>query len=157
MSELSIILLSGISAAVVSAILNFGFQIYFENKKSKERDELEIKENDKEIIEKLYGPIYSILGENIIPGDGYEGLDPNQLERVRNLIDKHPHLTDTELDSITYSFLEDLMFMHQNRKEYHSYEKILDGDKELLDYVSKIYNQKKKNLNLPYDKDLLKQ
>lgn len=155
MSLLTTILLSGASGAVISSILNFLFQVYFEKRKSEERNLFEIKENDKIIIQELYGPIYNILGEDIIPGDGYEGLDPEQLNRIRDLIDKFPHLVDTKLDSITYSFSEDLIFMHQNRKEILYYEKIFDNDNKLKDHVSKTYNQKKRNLNLPYNEDLI--
>lgn len=144
------ILSAGVVAAVVSSCLNFGFQVYFEKRKSKERDLLEVKENDKLIIKEIYGPILIILGENITPGDGYDGLDSDQLTAIRKIIDINPHLIDKELDGITYNYLEELVHLSRNQSSPESYEKFIDFDRKLFNYVLTVYNTKKKNLNLPY-------
>lgn len=150
------ILSASVIAVVVSSMMNFGFQLYFDKRKSRERDLLEIKENDKIIIKELYGPILNILGQDIIPGDGYEGVDSDQLTSIRNIIDINPHLVDVELDHITYSFVEELMHLGRNQSIPPSFEKFIDFDRKLMDHVLSMYNTKRKNLNLPYNKSAIK-
>ncbi|MFJ8063299.1 hypothetical protein ACIQYS_01525 [Psychrobacillus sp. NPDC096426] len=145
------ILTASVIAAIVSAIMNFIIQLYFEHKRVKDRKLQEIKENDKIILQDIYTPILKILSEHIIPGDGYEGVDVGQLERIRKIIDDNPQLVDTELDRITYGYLEDLAHIGRNQSYPHDYDKFADDDRKLFNHVRVVYNQKRKNLNLPYD------
>ncbi|MDF2065088.1 hypothetical protein [Bacillus sp. Cr_A10] len=145
------ILTATVIAAVVSGIMNFLIQLYFEHRRVKDRKLQEIKENDKLILHELYTPIYKILSEHITPGDGYEGIDIGQLNRIRKIIEVKPELVDKELDRITYGYLEDLNHLGKSDSLPTDNEKFADRDNKLHNHVWEVYNQKRKNLNLPYE------
>lgn len=148
--EWTTILSAGATGAIVSSFLNFFIQLFFEKRRTKETKLNEIKEVDKLILHNLYAPILEVLSDDIVAGDGYEGLDYEQLLEVREIIKNNSHLVDTELDKITYSYEEDVMHMGYSNS-FPNIEKFIDTDRKLLDHVLRIYNQKKKSLNFPYD------
>jgi len=144
------IISASVVAAIVSSSLNFIFQFFNDKRKYKEEKLKELKENDKLIIKEIYGPILIILEGDIIPGDGYDGLDSDQLTSIRKIIEINPHLVDKELDHVTYNYLEELYHLSRNQSSPNSYEKFIDFDRKLFTHVLTVYNTKKKNLNLPY-------
>ncbi|TDL34831.1 hypothetical protein E2R51_03670 [Jeotgalibacillus sp. S-D1] len=146
MHEWFSILLTGVTAAIVSTALHYFFQLKIERRKK-----------DEKIIRDLYGPIFNILGEKIIIGEGYQGIDQDQLKAIRNIMDKNPFIVDRALEEITYNFLE---------KEFTNLSKlflnqippinlIFDEDRKLLEHVLFRYNEKRKALGLPFDEAYL--
>lgn len=136
------ILLTGVTAATATAVLNYFFQSKKERRKK-----------DEKIIRDLYGPIFTILGERIIIGEGYQGIDQHQLKTIRNIMDKNPFIVDRTLEEITYGFLEKEfknlsgLFIHQIPPE----DLVFDEDRKLLEHVLFHYNEKRKALGLPFD------
>lgn len=107
-----------------------------------------------EVLKRLYVPIYKILVEGVIPGDGYQGIDEDQLDRIKSIIDDNPELTDPKLDALIYGYLEDAywnlnrLYVDQKNPEYVIY----DSDRKLLDYILISFNKTRKSLGLPHDR-----
>ncbi|WP_392454263.1 hypothetical protein ACF3OH_09425 [Chryseomicrobium aureum] len=153
--EWNILLSATVIAAIISGIISFSTQLFFEKKRVKESNQREIKEVDKLILHELYAPILDVLSFNIFPGDGYEGISSGQLTDIRKILDNKSLLVDTELAEIVYGYEEDLIHLWRNNSLSEYDEKCLDDDRKLLEHVNKIYNLKRKSLNYPYDKENL--
>ncbi|WP_191556437.1 hypothetical protein [Metabacillus idriensis] len=104
-----------------------------------------------ESLRKLYIPIYKKLGENIYPGDGYEGINENQVSEIKEIIEEHPELTDPELERIVENIFIDVM--HNNSRSYNIQRDlsmfIYDENRELLEYVLFSFNSTRHKLGLP--------
>lgn len=101
---------------------------------------------------KIYVPIYKILTERIVPGDGYDGILESQLIEINKIIGNHPQLTDPRLSNIVYSYIEDIY--HNSNPNYNpqtSEPIIYDLDRELLDYILISFNKTRRSLGLPSD------
>ncbi len=96
----------------------------------------------KEILEKIYIPIYKILIREVYPSDGYESIHLGQLSEIETIVRKNPALVDPKLDSFIWSFIEDA----QRGCE------IFDEDRALLNHVTREYNELRKSMGLPYEK-----
>lgn len=100
-------------------------------------------------LRELYISIYKILTGRITPGDGYEGIDDEQIIAINKIIEEHPELTDPELEKIFYNIYEDAYFNWKaNIESNHDY----DLERELLEYILTAFNKTRKSLGLPYER-----
>jgi len=104
-----------------------------------------------QVLKELYVPIYKILTKSIIPGNGYEGINRGQLEEIKEIIEKHPELTDPRLDSIIYRYLEDIYFEYNQTGDYPERYRTYDLDRKLFEYILISFNQTRRYLGLPSD------
>jgi hypothetical protein len=136
---------------ILTAVLTAGASNYFSYWKDKKIAAGKYAEDS---LRKLYIPIYKILVKHIYPGDGYDGIDEDQVSDIKKIIDENPELTDPELGRIVDSTFEDVM--HQNSRPYDDQLDLkamrYDDDRELLDYVLIAFNKTRKNLGLPSNK-----
>ncbi|MGM7722174.1 hypothetical protein [Metabacillus sp. Hm71] len=108
-----------------------------------------------QVLTELYVPIYKILVERIIPGDGYEGIDQDQLDSIKDIIDDNPELTDPILEGLIYGYLEDAYWnvtrIHADQQDprFETY----DSDRRLLDYILISFNKTRRPLGLPHPKE----
>lgn len=134
------VLLSGVAAAVTSTILSYFKEKKFASSKYAER-----------VLTELYIPIYRMLREDVLPGDGYEGLNMDQVNRIDNVAKKNPELTDPRLDEIVNAYME--VLTSPNYPFVDELEHVFDQDRKLFTYIMIAFNRTRKSLGLPYDKD----
>lgn len=103
-----------------------------------------------ETLDKIYTPIYKILIQRVIPGDGYEGIDDHQLESIIKITDDHVNLVDPKLNKILWNLREEAQYIWQTRGDI-SYI-ILDENRVLMNHVESYYNLLRKAVGLPYEK-----
>ncbi len=132
------------ATAVITAAASNAFG-YFKDKKFASSKYTE------DVLTKLYVPIYKILTDNLVPGDGYDGINAGQLDIIQQLIKDNPELTDPQLEKLVYGYLEDDYHnqLESINNDYNNF--IYDEDRKLLDYVLISFNKTRRSLGLPYD------
>ena len=103
-----------------------------------------------ETLDSVYTPIYKILIQNVIPGEGYESIDNHDLDNIIKIIDEHVNLVDPKLNNIIWSLREEERFAWDARQNNPFV--YLDENRVLLNHVVSYYNKLRKAVGLPYEK-----
>ncbi|PIC66752.1 hypothetical protein CSV71_08030 [Sporosarcina sp. P21c] len=105
-----------------------------------------------EILDKVYTPIYKILIQDVVPGDGYESIDDHQLESILKIAAENINLVDPKLDNILWKLREEVRYA-ERETQYNGFI-YLDEDRMLLYHIESYYNKLRKAIGLPYEKHL---
>jgi hypothetical protein len=109
-----------------------------------------IYEANKELLVKVYSPIMKIINNSVYPGDGYEGLDDDEIQEIADIIHDNLMIIDRILDSFAWSFKEEI---HNSGYKHYSQYSNYDDDRKFLDYISYRYNYLRKSVGLQYDNE----
>lgn len=135
---------------IITSILTSIFTNYFAFLKEKKVKSLSYTD---ESLKKIYIPIFKTITDKVIPGDGYEGIDHHQLDKIITIIKNNPEYADPELEKIVFRYEEDL-FNEANRPYITQKDPNLlsfDENRELLEYILISFHRTRKSLGLPYN------
>ncbi|MBH0228841.1 hypothetical protein [Halobacillus yeomjeoni] len=135
---------------IITAVVTSVFTNYFAFLKEKKVKSLSY--TDKSLV-KIYIPIYKILTEGLIPGEGYEGVYSNQVFKITKILEDNPEYVDPELEGIVFQYEEEILLALSTTTDTSEMDgMLLDEDRRLLDYILTSFHKTRKSLGLPYNK-----
>ncbi|PEP75335.1 hypothetical protein CN573_10565 [Bacillus wiedmannii] len=102
-------------------------------------------EHKLQILKEVYTPIYRVLMREVEPGEGYQGLGATPFLDIMEILEDNIELVDPNLESILWDLKEEYYYWGESRV------RLLDEDRNLLDFVLYQYNVLRKDMGLPYD------
>ncbi|MDQ7236782.1 hypothetical protein QYM13_23830 [Bacillus pacificus] len=102
-------------------------------------------EHKLQILKEVYTPIYRVLMREVEPGEGYQGLGAKPFLDIMEILEDNIELVDPNLESILWNLKEEYYYWGESRV------RLLDEDRNLLDFVLYQYNVLRKDMGLPYD------
>jgi hypothetical protein len=130
-AQIGIIILTAILTAVANNLFSF-----FREKKISSYKYAE------DTLKKIYIPILEIINQGYFPGDGYNGLDPQQVRDIKGVLENNREMVEPKIEYIVEGYVEEIV--HSENEEY-------DLDRKLLWEVLTGFNRIRKSLGLPYE------
>ncbi|MGG0756975.1 hypothetical protein [Brevibacillus laterosporus] len=102
---------------------------------------------------KIYQPIMQICVRTTHPGDNYEGLNEHNVMEIYKIVNDNDNYiyVDMKLLNLVESLYEDVA--NESRYEKNNNYNDFDEDRKLFNHVLVKYNQLKRKVQLPYERD----
>jgi len=110
-------------------------------------------ENSFRSLELVYNPILKLIQKQIVPGDGYEGINSNDFEKINEIIQQNAIYVDVKLESFIWEFEETIYHFERNQiiHPIRYPQLMLDEEGKFLDYLIYKNNKLRKDVKLKYD------
>ncbi|MEC1078430.1 hypothetical protein [Bacillus safensis] len=140
--ELEQILTIAITAILSAVTANFA--VYIKEKKiRKENKEFQ---NDENAFEKIYKPLYQIATKDVFTAKGYDGLDHEQITKMKGFIDNFPEYCPIDLIHLVNDRFDDSMKLKGMHEMGLSEHQKVDDNEVLYKYILKKFEELKMKL-----------
>lgn len=140
-------LMTAIASGVIGIIIGHIFTLIRERRGR-------VYKNKEKALKEVYAPIYKVLTQDLSCSSEYKGMYKDEINKIEEIVHNNSELVDSQFKKFVEDTRTGIRMVDGSTGAKDDFSVVFDHDKEFFIYVHSKYNHLRKELGLPYDKEV---